>query len=141
MDQALFQQLAEIQVRPIADRPGQILYNALLDRLTPHGTAPSPRYDLRTQLTIAQSILGVKRDATTTRARLTATATFTLEDRFGPARVFTLTRISSYSQTDSGYATLTAEQDALRRSLREIAEDAKIRLAFLLRTSVTAPTP
>ena len=43
-------QLAAIRIEPIADRSGQVLYNALRDGLNPLGRPSSPDYRLRIAL-------------------------------------------------------------------------------------------
>ncbi len=71
------QALAATRVAIIPDRQGQILRNAIIQRLG-NGPGVAPRYELRVALTIRRELLGVRRDETASRQRLNATADFTL---------------------------------------------------------------
>ena len=124
--------LSGIKVHTIPDREGQILHNYLIDRLNPKKNSGPNYYDLYSELNVNRSSLGVERDDSTTRAKLTVSVTFTLKGR-GADREFTLRRASGFSETEAEYPTLAAEQDALKRSLREIADDLKIRLSLFVR--------
>lgn len=124
--------LSGIEIRTIPDREGQILHNYIIDRLGTHRGARLSGYELRTRLSVSRTNLGVERDESTTRAKLTVTASFTLKGH-GGEREFSLRRVSGFSETEAEYPTLAAEQDAINRSLREIADDLKIRLSLFVR--------
>lgn len=82
------QALAATRVATIPDRPGQILRNALIQRLGNGPTVP-PRHELRVALTIRRELLGVRRDETASRQRVNATAEFTLRPLPAGDPVFT----------------------------------------------------
>lgn len=124
--------LAGVKVNRIPDREGQILHNYLIDRLKPHHDDARNTYDLTSRVTVSRTSLGVERDESTTRAKLTVSVTFRLKGG-GTARIFTLRRVSGFSETEAEYPTLAAEEDALKRSLREIADDLKTRLSLFVR--------
>ena len=125
-------ELQKVQVNLIQDRIGQQLHNALLDRLNPRGRPASPEYFLDVKLSTTKVDLGIQRDDTATRAKLTIIARYTLSDR--EEQLFTgISRsVSGYNIVQSDYATLSAEFDAINRSLRVISEDIRSRLAVFL---------
>ena len=124
--------MAAVAIDFIADRPGQILRNELLDRLVPFGAAATPRYVLAVELEESRQNLAIRRDDTATRANLILTANFTLSERAtdevvlqGRSRSFNSYNISTFE-----FATLSAETDARRRAARALAEDIASRLAL-----------
>lgn len=120
--------LSGVSIGLIEDREGQILRNFLIDRFQPDG---SDRYSLSTKLTVVEQDLGVAFDATTTRSRVVVTASFIFVYK-GGRHSFTSRSAASYSTVLSDYGSLVARQDATERGLREIADEAKIRLVAFL---------
>lgn len=120
--------LAGVSIALIEDREGQMLRNFLIDRFQPDG---SNLYVLSTELQVSEQDLGIAFDATTTRSRVVVTARFTLRYD-GGEHIFVSRSAGSYSTVLSDYGTLVARQDATERSLREIADEAKIRLVAFL---------
>jgi LPS-assembly lipoprotein len=122
---------AEMQATRIGiidDREGQILHNLLLDRFNPRGRPPQPRHTLQVELTVSQTELGTQIDATTTRSRLSVTASAAL--RSGEERQeFVSTAVASFSNSESDYAAAVARDNALQRSLRSIADDLRVQIA------------
>ncbi len=124
--------LSAVSIALIEDRNGQILRNFLIDRLQPNG---SSQYSLQTTLVVTEQDLGTALDSTTTRSRIIANASFALSGPDGYRVSFFSRSAGSYITTESDYATLVAREDAIRRALRDIADEAKIRLAsFIGRT-------
>ena len=122
--------LSLIKINSIKDRAGQQLHNMLLDRLSPRGESNKPLYTLTTILSISKGSLGIQRDSSTTRAKLTIVTNMELTDNKGQKLTgFSIRSTSGYSLTDTPYATQSAEADATIRSLREISEKARLRLA------------
>ncbi len=114
------------------DRLGQILHNNLLDRINPAGRPREPLYALAVRISVTREGSGIRITEEATRARLTVKATFavtvlatgkTLLD--GRER-----SVNSYNIVDSEFATLSAERDAAKRAVREIADSIKARLAL-----------
>lgn len=120
--------LKGVSIDLIENREGQILRNFLIDRFQPDGTK---RYRLTTDLDISEQDLGLAFDATTTRSRVVVNAAFSLQYQGGTYE-FVSRSAGSYSTVLSDYGTLVARQDATERSLREIADDAKVRLVAFL---------
>lgn len=125
-------ELASVAVEPIPERSGQILRNLLIDRLYGKGRPVDPTWRLRVGLATAAEDLGIRRDATATRARLRLTANYELVDARSNQVVYrSFSRaIVSYNILEAQYGTLVAEQDAFERGLNELAEDIRTRLAL-----------
>ena len=126
--------LQKVEIGLIADKEGQILHNYLLDRFNPRGRPKTPEFYLKANLSISTSSLGVTRDDDTTRQKLTVTAKFSLRDKKKKTVSFSISRVSGYSETQSEYNTIIAKEDAVKRSLREIASDARARVAAYLKS-------
>ena len=121
--------LNRVRIALIEDREGQILRNLLIDRFQPDG---SNRYALVTRLNIVEEDLGVAEDSTTTRSRVIVSANFRLV--YGDkTHGFTARSAGSFSTVQSDYGTLVARQNATERSLRDIADEAKVRISAFLR--------
>ncbi len=126
--------LGSIEIGPIPDRSGQVLYNLLRDRLNPGGAPRRPVYTLNVGLTERQQSLGVRVDESATRANLTIRAVYSLRHR-GDEKVLLrgdVNSTSSFNILKSNFATLSAENDARTRSLREISDEIRIRVSIFL---------
>ncbi len=71
--------LAAVNVRLIPERSGQLLRNALQERLERGYGAAAPRYDLAASFALAEEGVAIAQDSTSTRIRITGTAVFTLQ--------------------------------------------------------------
>ncbi len=127
--------LAEIRITPIADRIGQQLHNLLLDKLTPMGPAPAPRYVLHVRLSESLQNLAVRKDDVATRANLVMRANFTLARADDGVTLLKNNAISanSYNILREEFATLSAENDARARAVRELSDAIRTRVAIYLR--------
>ncbi|MFT6580026.1 MAG: LPS assembly lipoprotein LptE [Alphaproteobacteria bacterium] len=126
--------LADIQITLIKDRAGQQLHNYLLDRLNPRGAPARPRFVLSVVSTISKTELGIERDETATRAKLSLSAKFELKD-IASQRILTAgaaRSTNSFNIVDSDFATLSAEKDAIDRAARVVSEEIKTRLSLYL---------
>ena len=126
--------LRQIAIAPIPERLGQLLRIELTNRLTPKGPPQSPAYVLNIKVRESIQNLGLRKDATATRANLIITADFTLTDTKTQEAVFTgdLRSINSYNILDADFATLTAESDARRRAAVDLATEIRSRLGLFL---------
>jgi LPS-assembly lipoprotein len=70
--------LSQISVPPIPERLGQLLRIELTNQLTPLGPPQKPAYVLNVSVSEVRRELGVRKDATATRANLIITARFNL---------------------------------------------------------------
>ena len=117
--------LASIAVEPIEERIGQILRNELIDRLTPRGEPPSPRYRLLVTISRSRAALAIQSDTSITRYNLRLSVTFRLLDATTGDELYrdTTVAIGGYNAVQSDFATLVAEQDSTRRAARKAGED------------------
>ncbi len=133
--------LAEIGIAPIADRIGQQLYNLLRDKLNPMGPPAAPRYVLRVTLTESRLNLAVRKDETATRANLVMRASFRLIRAADDETLLTASAVSanSYNILRSDFATLSAENDARARAVRQISDEIKTRIGIYLSGPLSGP--
>ena len=129
-------EMAAIEIGLVTDRLDQNLRNDLIERLTPFGEPARPRYDLFIRTRHSSSALAIQSNRTITRFNLTVTATFVLSDRGSGKPLYrgSARAVGSYDAVRSDFATLTAEQDSARRTVREVSEDIRAQLgAFFSR--------
>ena len=127
---AVAQSLQSVQVAPIEGRAGWLVRTALEDRLgSAQGTA---RYRLEIELDDDIAGFGIRRDDSVTRERRTLRARYRLVD----ARLGTVL-LDATAGSDAGidvvsseYATVAAEQTALERLSKELADQIVTRLAL-----------
>jgi len=126
--------LSQISIPPIPDRMGQLLRIELANRLTPKGPPRAPAYVLKIKITESKQSLGVRKDATATRANLIITAKFNLFDTQADKKLLVgkVRSINSYNILDADFATLSAESDARRRASRDLATEIQSRLGIFL---------
>ncbi len=126
--------LSQISVSPIPERLGQLLRIELTNQLNPLGPPRAPAYVLSVSVDERRQELGVRKDATATRANLIITATFKLTDTQTKENLFSgsVRSINSYNILDEDFATLTAETDARNRGTRDLAAEIGSRLGIFL---------
>lgn len=132
-------ELASVRVLNIEDRLGQQLRNALVERVSPRGEPPDPRYLLAVKLSQATSGLGVQRDATASLARMDVSATFTLSD--GERAIFsgTATSVVSFNLLGPRYGSVAVERDAEARAVNDLAEEIRNQVAVFLTNPAGMP--
>ncbi len=125
------EQLASIRIEPIPDRSGQVLRNALLDRLTPQGQTQASRYVLRIRLQEPRQTILLRRDDIISRSSYSAQASYELRDAQGQ-RVFSGTSSFStdYEIATSEFATRTSLENARDRVMELVANDIRNQLAL-----------
>ncbi len=123
--------MAYVEVAPIADRVGQTVRNQLLDLLHPRGTADRPQFRLIIVLTESLEGLAIEQDDSATRYNLRLTAHFRLTNsRDGVELLNGTTRaIAAYNVVRSDYANLISERDARKRTAFSVAEGIQSRIA------------
>ena len=126
--------LAEIRIEPIANRIGQQFHNLLLDKLNPNGPSLAPSYALHVSLTEDRQNLAVRKDTVATRANLIMRASFSLVRIGDDALLMNNSAISvnSYNILNEEFATLSAENDARVRAVRELSDTIRTRVAIYL---------
>lgn len=130
--------MRRVVVRPLPDRQGQKLSQVLREQLQPRGVN-KPLYDLEIHLATRIEEVGVRRDATSSRANYILTANFYLNE--GPNRLFDdrVQAIVSYNILDEQYATVASQADAENRAIRLVGEDIKTRLAVYFHKRAEKP--
>ena len=137
--------MSKIAIRPIPDRPGMKLRQELREQIQPMGLQGAALYDLDVTLTRTVEELGIRGDATASRANLIISASFYLAE--GGARVYgdRVQAIVGYNILDDQYATVAAQADAEDRAIRRVGEEIKTRLGVYLerhpKTTTTAAAP
>jgi LPS-assembly lipoprotein len=124
--------MAAIRIGPIPNRLGQLLRNALQDKLTPRGRPTKPLYRLDVSLAENRSDLVILQDATSTLAKLRIGSKYVLID---VASNQPLTRGVSASTTvfnivESNFANINAQADARARAVNAISDDIRLRLGL-----------
>ena len=130
-------QLAAVRIEPLRDRAGQQLHNFLRDELNPKGQPTNPDYKLQIELSQRTETLAFRQDETATRANIIVNTAFVLRAADDDRVLFAgrLSSINSYNILDEQYPTDISEADALRRGLRELSQDIKLRLAVYFQTA------
>ncbi len=119
-------ELAAIQVDIIPDRPGQLLRQALQDRLEMGSSGVARRYELSVAFGISGEGIAIQQDTSVTRIREIGTATWNLIAQ-DPGR----TRLTSgYAKSvdainlfDAQYFAADLENEAVQRRLAEALAD------------------
>lgn len=127
------QGLSETRVERIPDREGQLL-RTRLELLFGSGSAPA-RYALNVALSTNIRDVAIRRDETATRRSIIARADYSLiriEDgsvlNQGTAR-----STNSYNIAESDFATRVARDDAIERSIEQLALSVQTQLAIFFR--------
>jgi LPS-assembly lipoprotein len=125
------QSLQSIEVAPIGGRAGWLVRTALEDRLGDN-TGGAPRYRLEVELDDQIIGFGVRADDAETRERRTLRARYRLVEAGRGTVVLDATAGSDagIDVVSSDYATVAAEQTALERLSREVADQIVTRLAL-----------
>ena len=131
---AINQSLAQIEVRPIGGRLGQVTRNFLIDELNPAGLSVASAYRLELDLERDDAALAIQLDDTITRFNLIVAATFSLRRLADDQVVYrsAARRVSSFNVDAQPFATLIAEQDAERRAVRELSRQIRTQLVSWL---------
>ena len=131
--------LAAISVAPIPERAGWLMRNALVDKLG--GENPGAPYRLEVDLDDDISGFGIRGDRSVTRERRTLRARYRLVQASSGQVLLDATAGSDagIDVVSSPYATVAAEQTALERLSKVVADQIVARLALF--ASRTTPQP
>jgi len=132
---SLSSDLARVQIVPIADRSGQLLYNHLKDEMHPRGEAASPTHRLTIRLRELKQDLGIRSDAQATRGNLILIARVRLDEAESGRTVFTTveqTVVSYNILIDNRYSTTITERRSRRTGLETLAEQISRRVALFM---------
>jgi LPS-assembly lipoprotein len=123
--------LAEIDVKPLYERPGQILRQALLGRFRTERGGPR-RYDLVVNFWISGELLGILNFTQATRIRLVGQSNWVLSGRDGKQMTSGNERvIDGFDIFDSQYFAQDMDNEQVQRRIAEaMAEQITMRLAM-----------
>jgi LPS-assembly lipoprotein len=126
--------LDTVQIPVLRDREGHLLTNFLSQGFNPDGRRTVTNYYLDISLVTSKQDLGVRRDATATRVNRIYTANLVLREAVTNKHVFKGRSVItvSYNILEARFATIAAEQDAIRRGTKALAENIRIRIAAFL---------
>lgn len=137
---ALQSQLGTIDIKPIPDRSGVVLRNALIDRFHTHGTPQHPAYTLTVApITEAREGLDITIDEETTRTQLRLSTTLTLIDNATQDIILTrpIYTLASYNVLESQFTTRVSANNARDNGLYDLARQIEQAVILTLR----APRP
>ena len=122
-------ELASVSIRPMDDRQGQLIHNALLTRFNPRGEPLKPRYDLWVTYTVSESQTALRTDDTATRNTLNYTLTYRLFENGVALAIGNVSKQVSYDFLTQHYADVSADQDMRRRASDMLADEIRNRIA------------
>lgn len=122
-----------VEIANIPDREGQYLRNQLIDRLNLKGRPADAPYiltiaPLQTELTN----LGIRKDATSTRAMLQVSSKMILTERATgkPVLERDIRAVGGYNQLDNQFATLVSKTSVSDHMLEELADSVVTEIAL-----------
>ena len=134
------QALETVEIAPIPGRAGWLVRTALEDRLG-NGGGAAARYRLEIELDDDITGFGIRTDNSVTRERRTLRARYRLVDAAKGTVLLDATAGSDagIDVVGSEYATVAAEQTALERLSKEVADQIVTRVAIYARRSGNTP--
>ena len=120
--------LSTVSIRSLPNREGVKLRQVLREELQPKGLA-KPTFDLDVNLSTRIEELGIRPDATSSRANLVMMATFSLSEGGQAIYGDRVQSIVSYNILDDQYATVASQADAETRGIKMVGAEIKTRLA------------
>ena len=123
--------LNQVAIENIPDRQGQILKNALIDRMYGKGRPASPAYKLEITLRRTEEDLGIQNDATSTRSLLNMYADYKLQDMHDKVLAAGTTHsVASFNKLSQQYGTQSARDDAVQRTITELSNQIISRISL-----------
>ncbi len=125
-------ELSQVEIGVIPDRSGQILRNYLIQGINSNGRPTDPVYRLNVDLRERQEDLGIDKTDNAQRTNLVITARFSLRTAADDQEVLNrrVGIIASYNIVLDEYATLSAQNAARDRALRQLGSDIRTQLAL-----------
>jgi LPS-assembly lipoprotein len=125
------EQLNQVAIDNIPDRPGQMLRNDLIDRMYGKGRPSQPLYHLSIKLRTTEESTGILANSTATLSELHTYGEYRLTDAKGKELLHgTAHSATSYGLLDQQYATLSAHDSAVERTVAEVSEQITNRLSL-----------
>jgi LPS-assembly lipoprotein len=132
------EELSAIKVDPIPERIGQRLEIALRNSLNPTGELTTPRYLLKTRLTVVLGNLGIQSQGLATLGQLDVFADYTLSDLQSGSQLLAngLHVANSFDLNPNQYSTIVGEDDAAVRSVAELDQEIMKRLTLFMQRRI-----
>ena len=132
------EELRAIKVDPLPERIGQRLEIALRNSLNPSGEPTTPRYVLKTRLSVALGNLGIQSQGLGTLGQLDVFADYTLSDLQSSSQllVHRVHVANSFDLNPNQYSTIVAEDDAAVRSVVELDQEIMARLTLFIQRRI-----
>lgn len=132
------EELSAIKVDPIPERIGQRLEIALRNSLNPTGEPTTPRYLLKTRLTVVLGNLGIQSQGLATLGQLDVFADYTLSDLQSGSQLLAngLHVANSFNLNPNQYSTIVGEDDAAVRSVAELDQEIMKRLTLFMQRRI-----
>lgn len=132
--------LAEVAVAPIPERLGQVVQNTLLDSISPYGAPAAPTYRLEVVLESDREGFGFRPDEAITREKFRLSANYRLVRIEGGEEVLSGHARSNltYDIVQSDFANFSAQQDAEKRTAKQLVNTIVTRLGLFFRSGKLA---
>jgi len=128
-DPVVADELQSIYVRPISEREGQLVRNALLVRLNPAGEPRQPRYQLVVGVNASEASVALQKDQTASRDEVTYRVDYELYDGNVEVTRGTFSHVFAFDFLPQQYANITARADVGKRAAEEIGDEIRNRMA------------
>jgi len=118
--------MPNIEVKNIPDRNGQFLRNAIIDQLYLDGRPSSSLYDLKLSPLVTKiHNIGIRKDASATRAQVQLSSTMQLIEKSSGKVVLEryLKTLGSYNLLDNQFAALVSKESTIDNILKDMAND------------------
>lgn len=128
------QQLAKVKISSPDSLEGQAFKTRLEDLINPTAKQSEKEYLAEYNLSIAEVPLAIQQDRTITRFKIIITADYTMT-KIETGEVVSkgeIRREGGYDKVESDYATYISQEDTKKRVLREVAEDARVRIMSVI---------
>ena len=128
--------LDSVQLPFLKDREGQMVRSFLMTHFNPDGRRSQTQFTLDIDLSRADENLGTRKDGTATRVDITLNAVLILREAGSREVVFRGRSVStaSYNILAARFATVSGEQDALRRAAQALAQAISTRIAVFIKS-------
>ncbi len=135
--------LNRIAIANISNELGQQLRNHLIDRMYGQGRPEKTDATLQISLATTEENLGLQRDATTLRKKITYIANYILTDSTTQKKLYTGTSRTfvSYNKIDAQYGALSSRENSAQRAIRELSDLIVTQLLAYYGQKDFSPTP
>ena len=126
--------LASVSVVSSRDLDGQSFSTKLEDLLNPNAKQIDKKYRIDTKLTKSKTPFAIQQDRTITRYKISVLVKYTIVELTTNKVVDqgTLKREGGFDVVESDYGSYISEEDTTKRIIKELAEDANIRIISII---------